>query len=87
MLLLTVRLAVKLPHVNRQHPLFLEKRMQEKKLGRHFTMAGLHDKLDVIECFERPGSKLIVGEVIKKQRRIYRDLDIQPLPRYESSGM
>ena len=50
-------------------------------------MAGLLDKLDVIECFERPGSKLIVGEVIKKQRRIYRDLDIQPLPRYESSGM
>ena len=56
----------------------LKKRMQEKNLGRHYTMTGLLDKLDVIECFERPGSALQVGEVLEKQRQIYHDLDVQP---------
>jgi len=57
---------------------YLKKRMQEKNLGRHYTMTGLLDKLDVIECFERPGSELQVGEVLEKQRQIYHDLDVQP---------
>ena len=58
---------------------YLKKQMQKKKLGRRYTMSGMLDKLDVIECFERPGSKLLVGEVLEKQRQIYYNLDIQPL--------
>ncbi|MCL2767178.1 MAG: IS1634 family transposase [Synergistaceae bacterium] len=57
---------------------YLKKQMQIKNLGRHYTITGLLDKLDVIECFERPGRKLLVGEVLEKQRQIYIDLDIVP---------
>ena len=30
---------------------YLKKQMQVKNLGRYYTMTGLLDKLDVIECF------------------------------------
>ena len=41
-------------------------------------MAGLLDKLDVIECFEHPGRRLRVGEVLDKQRDLYIALDVEP---------
>jgi hypothetical protein len=41
-------------------------------------MAGLLDKLDVIECFEHPGRRLQVGEVLDKQRDLYIALDVEP---------
>jgi len=34
------------------------------------------DKLDVIECFEAPGHKLRVGEILNKQLEIYEALNI-----------
>jgi len=40
--------------------------------------AGLLDKLDVIECFEHPGRRLQVGEVLDKQRDLYIALDVEP---------
>ena len=57
---------------------YLKKQMQLNKLVKDFTIIGLLDKLDVIECFERPGHKLSVGEMIDKQRQLYLDLDILP---------
>jgi transposase len=57
---------------------YLKKRMQEKQMGRHYTLTGLLDKLDVIECFEHPGRELRVGEILEKQRQIYLDLEIEP---------
>ena len=57
---------------------YLKKQMQEAHLFKDYTMTGLLDKLDVIECFERPGSKLQVGEVLQKQKQIYQALDIPP---------
>jgi len=57
---------------------YLKKQMQVKNLGRYYTMAGLLDKLDVIECFERPGRKLRVGEILDKQKQLYLDLGVQP---------
>ena len=59
---------------------YLKKQMQVKNLGRYYTMAGLLDKLDVIECFERPGRKLRIGEILDKQKQLYLDLDILPPP-------
>ena len=59
---------------------YLKKQMQEKQLQRDYTIMGLLDKLDVIECFERPGRKLQVGEVLEKQKQIYLALDIPPPP-------
>jgi transposase len=56
----------------------LNKRMQDTGLYKDYTMATLLDKLDVIECFIRPGRKLLVGEILEKQIDIYNRLGILP---------
>jgi hypothetical protein len=48
------------------------------------------DKLDVIECFESPGQKPLVGEILEKQQKIYKVMDLPPLfgiLRYQCSHM
>ena len=40
------------------------------------TPQTLLDKLDVIECFEYPNTKLRVGEVLEKQKEIYEALGV-----------
>jgi transposase len=57
---------------------YIKKKMQQGGLLKTYTMGTLLDKLDIIECFEAPGQKLRVGEVLKKQTDIYRALDINP---------
>lgn len=57
---------------------YLKKQMQDAHLFKDYTISGLLDKLDLIECFERPGSKLQVGEVLDKQKQIYHALNILP---------
>ena len=57
---------------------YLKKKMQEKNLSRDYTLIGLLDTLDVIECFERPSHKLRVGEMLEKHRVLYAHLDILP---------
>ena len=56
----------------------LNKRMHDSHLYKDFTMAGMLDKLDVIECFEAPGRKPRLGEILESQRRIYDRLKIPP---------
>ena len=57
---------------------YLNKQMQDKHLYKDYTMTSLLDKLDVIECFEKPGRKMQFGEVLDNQINLYRDLDIDP---------
>jgi transposase len=57
---------------------YIKKQMQEANLFRTYTIGTLLDKLDLIECFEAPGYKLRVGEILKKQREIYTALGIDP---------
>lgn len=52
--------------------------MSEQGLYKSYTMQELLDDLDVIECFEQPGCALRVGEVTKKQERLYKSLGIKP---------
>lgn len=49
----------------------IKKAMQENKLFGKYTLQGLLDQLDVIECFGRPGKDLRVGEITKKQQELY----------------
>ena len=56
---------------------YIKKKMQEKKLFKTYTITQLLDKLDLIECFEYPGRKLRIGEVLDKQRQIYLDMGIK----------
>ena len=39
-------------------------------------MAGLLDKLDLIECFKRPGRRPQLGEILKEQRDLYLALGV-----------
>ncbi|MCI7468811.1 MAG: hypothetical protein PUG68_07955 [Lachnospiraceae bacterium] len=40
---------------------------KENDLFSKYTITGLLDELDVIECFTEPGKAPIQGEVLKKQ--------------------
>lgn len=57
---------------------YIKKKMQEKKLFKTYTLGTVLDKLDVIECFEAPGYRLRVGEMLEKQKEIYAALDVDP---------
>lgn len=57
---------------------YIKKQMQEKGLLKNYTLHGLLDKLDVIECFEQPGKALRVGEILDKQKKLYYDLGVEP---------
>ncbi|HCA29593.1 MAG TPA: IS1634 family transposase [Ruminococcaceae bacterium] len=56
----------------------IKKRMQETDLFKDYTLQSVLDKLDVIECFEAPGQKLRVGELLEKQKEIYACLGVDP---------
>jgi hypothetical protein len=47
-------------------------------LPEHYTLQSAPDKFDVIECFEHPGQRLRVGEILEKQRKIHEAMDVQP---------
>ena len=55
---------------------YIKKQMQEKEMFSNYTMQEVLDELDLIECFERPGHKLYVGEVTKKQIKLFGDMEI-----------
>lgn len=57
---------------------YIKKQMQDSDLFKKYTLQGALDKLDVIECFEVPGKKLRVGEMLEKQKEIYQALGIDP---------
>ena len=57
---------------------YIKKAMQENLLFNKYTLQGLLDQLDVIECFRRPGRDLQLGEITKHQMELYRDLGVEP---------
>lgn len=54
-----------------------EKHMQDKNLFKKYTLRGLLDELDVIECFMTPGKDPFIGEVLQKQQQIYIDMGVK----------
>ena len=56
---------------------YIKKQMQLKGLLKDYTLPGLLDKLDVIECFEKPGKSLRLGEILEKQKQLYHDLGVK----------
>lgn len=57
---------------------YIKKQMQDADLFNNYTLQGVLDKLDVIECFESPGQNLRVGEILDKQKTIYLSLGVEP---------
>ena len=58
---------------------YIRKHMIDKKLFDKYTLRGLLDELDLVECFRHPGKEPYIGEMLDKQRRIYLDMDV-PVP-------
>ncbi len=58
---------------------YIKKQMSEKNLFRQYTIQGLLDELDLIECFTEPGKSLTGSEVLQKQRQLFKDMDVLPL--------
>lgn len=69
---------------------YIKGQMQKNDLFSKYTIQGLLDELDVIECFTEPGKAPIQGEVLKKQEELYKAMDVTPLfakPSLETSGI
>jgi transposase len=58
----------------------IKKAMQINSLFGKYTLQGLLDQFDVIECFGRPKKDLRVGEITKKQKELYNILGVAPPP-------
>lgn len=57
---------------------YIKKQMQDQNLFKDYTLQGVLDKLDVIECFEHPSQELRIGEILEKQKQLYLDLGVNP---------
>jgi hypothetical protein len=57
---------------------YITKKMQENKLFKDHTMQQVLDDFDIIECFEVPGQRLMIGETTKRQMDLYTKLGVTP---------
>lgn len=57
---------------------YIKKQMQDTDLFKSYTSQRAFNNIDVIECFEMPGQKLRVGELLEKQKEIYTCLGVNP---------
>lgn len=55
---------------------FIKNKMDEADLFKKYTVQGVLDELDVIECFQQPGTKRTFGEVSKRQQDLYHQLGV-----------
>ena len=56
----------------------INKKMSEKNLFKQICLQGLLDEVDLIECYTQPGKSLTVGEILHKQRQLFKDMDVIP---------
>ena len=57
---------------------YVKKHMQEHELFKKYTMQGLLNELERIECFIEPGKAPFIGEVLTKQVAIYEAMGVCP---------
>lgn len=57
---------------------YINKKMSEKNLFKQICLQGLLDEVGLIECYTQPGKSLTVGEILHKQRQIFKDMDVIP---------
>lgn len=56
---------------------YIKNKMSEKELYKKYTTQELLDELDLIESYERGNEKLKLAEVTKKQKEIFKYMDIK----------
>jgi len=57
---------------------YIKKQMQDNDLFKKYTIQGLLDEFDIIECFEQPGAQIRIGEITKRQMALYETIGISP---------
>lgn len=57
---------------------YIKQAMKENDLFGTYTMQGVLDQLDGIECFGRPGRDLRIGEITNPQRELFQKLGVTP---------
>lgn len=57
---------------------YIKKAMKDNDLFGKYTMQGLLDQLDSIECFGRPGRDLRTGEITSQQQDLFLKLGVTP---------
>lgn len=60
--------------------------MQDADLFKKYTLQGLMDEFDVIECFEQKGKDNRWGEMTKKQIELFTLMGVDP-PSLHVSGI
>nr|WP_198017550.1 hypothetical protein [Syntrophorhabdus aromaticivorans] len=54
----------------------ITRKMQESNLFKDYTLQEVLDELDVIECLEVPGQRLMAGEMTQRQVELYTKLGV-----------
>jgi transposase len=57
---------------------YIKQAMKENNLFGTYTIQGVLDQLDGIECFGRPGRDLRIGEITNQQRELFQKLGVTP---------
>jgi len=65
---------------------YIKKKMQDADLFKKYTLQGLLDEFDVIECFDQKGKDKRWGEMTKKQLELFSLMGVQP-PSLHDSGI
>ena len=62
---------------------YIKKKMQDFELFKDYTMQGLLDELDIIECYKETGKRTRFSEITKRQASLYELMGV-PIPGYAS---
>jgi transposase len=65
---------------------YIKKKMQDGDLFKKYTLQGLLDEFDVIECFEQKGKERRWGEMTKKQATLFSLMGVEP-PSLQEAGI
>lgn len=57
---------------------YIKKQMDDQLLFKDYTLQGILDELDMIECVNLPGKRLRVAEVLEKHKVIYQSMNVDP---------
>ncbi len=57
---------------------YIKKQMEEHHLFKDYTIQGLLDELDMIECIHIPGKRLRIAEVLEKHKELYQAMEVPP---------
>ena len=58
---------------------YIKQKMDSEEIYKSFTLQGLLDELDIIERFTQPGKTAMIGEVTKKQEKLFLQLGVDPI--------